>query len=183
MNYLLIVLLGDITNGKKYFEKGITVMRRIFCDVHPELSDAYVQYANVLSNFKNKIFFEEIVSLYQKALEIDQQMFESDSRLLGERLEQYGVALLAMGNYAEAEVKLTKAYEIACHYYGDVDIYVAGICNNLAVALKNMRKSELAEKIYKKSLNIMEQVMILIGNYIKFSIVVIWRTGLSCQHC
>jgi tetratricopeptide (TPR) repeat protein len=148
---------GDITNGKKYFEKGITVLRRIFCDVHPELSDAYVQYANVLSNFKNKIFFEEIISLYERALEIDKQLFEEDSRLLGERMEQYGVALLGMGSYAEAEIKLQKAFDIAANYYGEYDPYVAGICNNLAVALKNNKKSDKAEIMYKKALEIVRE--------------------------
>jgi tetratricopeptide (TPR) repeat protein len=149
---------GDIKNGKKFFEKGITVLRRIFCDVHPELSDAYVQYANVLSNYKNKIFFEEIISLFERALEIDRQLFEEDSRLLGERLEQYGVALLTMGNYGEAEIKLQKAYDIAANYYGEYDPYVAGICNNLAVALKNMKKGEKAEIMYKRSLDITTEV-------------------------
>ncbi|KAL0483714.1 hypothetical protein AKO1_013965 [Acrasis kona] len=165
--YLAIALIAtarilfqqmDVINGKKYYEKGITILRRIFSNIHPELSESYVRYANLLHSFKNKNLNDQVIELFEEAIRIDSELFQPNSRIMTTRNEQFGLVLLQMGHYAQSLVKLQSAYDGAVSYYGQVDAYIAGICNNLAVALKNTNQPEKAESMYKESLTILQNL-------------------------
>lgn len=144
---------GDIKGGRRYFERGIGVMRCVLCPTHPELSQSYANYASTLVKFKAKQFFDEICRLMDQAVAIDSALFGEKSVIVGDRLNEYGVALLHMSKYAQAEDCFRKSLIIRQKNFGTKDMIVAATTNNLAVACKNVGKLDESEKLYRRALD------------------------------
>jgi tetratricopeptide (TPR) repeat protein len=145
---------GDLAGGVRFFERGINVMKHVLCENHPELSQSYASYASILVKLKAKQFFDEICRLMEKAIAIDTTLFGDKSVIVGDRLNDYGVALLSMSRYAPAEACFRKALIIRQKNFGLKDMTVAETTNNLAVACKNVGKFDESEKLYRRALEI-----------------------------
>lgn len=150
---------GEFKKGRKCFDRGITIMKRIYGPIHPVLSEAYASYANVLKSFKGRAMFDEINQLFQDALKIDNMLYGENSFVQVQRMEDFGVSLLAQGRYTESEEVFRRTIDMRRHQYGERDITVSAGMNNLAVALKNMGKLEEAEDMYEQCLVILTDAL------------------------
>jgi hypothetical protein len=60
---VLFLVKGDLKSGKKSVEKGVTILKKIYDSLHPEMSKALVDQASLLKEFTKegaKQFFPEI---------------------------------------------------------------------------------------------------------------------------
>jgi len=149
---------SDIKNGKKFFERGLTVMQRIYHRYHPFISDAFSSYAQLLRDFKNSQYYEDVVRYYKDAIEIDTKIFGENSFTVGEKLDSYAVALTLQNNFQAAEPIFKKTLLIREKFFGENDITVSSTHNNLAVCLKHIRKSDEAKIHYEASLAILNNL-------------------------
>ncbi|KAF0972200.1 hypothetical protein FDP41_009508 [Naegleria fowleri] len=146
---------GDIKNGKKYFERGLTIMQRIYHRYHPFISDAFASYAQLLRDFKSSQFYEDVCKYYKDAIEIDAKIFGEDSFSVSEKLDGYAVALTLQNNYEAAEPIFKRTLNLRKRFFGENDITVSSTHNNLAVCLKHLRRPDEAKTHYEAALNIL----------------------------
>jgi tetratricopeptide (TPR) repeat protein len=156
---IICLTKGDIAGGRKFFERGVSVMKCVLCSTHPELSESYAKYAATLTKFKAKQFFDEICRLFEQAIAIDTALFGDKSVIVGDRMNEYGAALLSMSRYPQAEEYFRKALIIRQKNYGTKDMTVAATTNNLAVACKNVGKLDESEKLYRRALETTVEIM------------------------
>jgi tetratricopeptide (TPR) repeat protein len=159
---VLALYANDFKTGRKLFNRAITVLKRIYGIVHPEISKAYANYANILKQYKNvRQFYDEINALFKEAIEIDKKLFSENSIIVVERMDDYGVSLLGQSKFAEAEKIFRQTLAARKQMLGPdvIDLTLSATMNNLAVALKNQGKYEEAEQLYETSLDMLTQLL------------------------
>lgn len=159
---VIALYANDFKTGRKLFNRAVTVLKRIYGTVHPEISKAYAGYANILKQFKNvRQFYDEINALFKEAIEIDTKLFSSNSVLVVERMDDYGVSLLGQSKFAEAEKLFRQTLDARKVLLGGnvIDLTLSATMNNLAVALKNQGKYVEAESFYEQSLQMLVELL------------------------
>ncbi len=113
--------------------------------------------SHVATYLSNRAYYAQAEQLYQRALQIGENVLGSESPLVAEAL--YGLAHLyrEQGEYEEAEPLFQRALAIRERTLGGEHPLVAETLNELAVLYRYQGKYKEAEPLYKRALHIREQ--------------------------
>ena len=105
-----------------YLKRALEINRKNFGQIHPSVSDVYLNLGSVYRRQKK---VKKAKELFKKALEIDKELYGLDHAKVSNKILGLGQVLLELGELKEALSLFRQALSIHRKLYGNDHFYIA----------------------------------------------------------
>lgn len=147
--------MGNDGVARGMLEEALTIARRLYGDIHPEVALILGQ----LAELEKKHDYDRAVRLFEEAITIQRRVFRDPHPDLALMLNNLAVLKKDHGDYVLAETLFNEVMAIQNEIYPEASIVEASTLNNLAGLKMALGDLSAAEDLYRHSLEIHRRVL------------------------
>lgn len=152
----LLIYIGEYSTAKEIYKKVLNFNLEKY---GPNHSITAISYTNLATAYDSQGEFKEAISLYNKAIKIQEKAAEGDPWELVRSYNNLSYAYAREGEYKKARVLYEKAVKIQEKVNGENHLDIAMSYNNLASIYIRQGEYKKAENLCKKALRIQEAIL------------------------
>lgn len=146
--------MEKLEKAERLAKKGLSLRRKVFGDIHPDVAVAYNDLGLILDNQEKH---EQADSLYHRGLNISKRLYNKPHPDITTTLYNIGTLYREQKKYNKAQNYLSKTLDMEQQLLGKNHPSVAITLSQLASIAREMEKFEKAVKLSRRELSIRKQ--------------------------